>query len=134
MASMCRFLSCLSLLVAAGCFDDTTPSAFVPADAGPGGNHPQDGGQGAYDGSLLGDGGGPVTFPCGPSICPAQTYCVIALTDAGAETSEACYPLLSCAAGDCSCIQNVVQTSYCPGGHVTCKGTAIAGVVTTCAP
>jgi hypothetical protein len=133
MASMRHALPCLALLAAAGCFDDTTPSSFAAADAGPDGARAGDGGA-SYDGSLLGDGGGLATFPCGPTSCPSATYCVIDVSDAGAETNEACYPLLSCAAGDCSCIQNVVQTSYCAGGHVTCKGTATAGVVTTCAP
>lgn len=126
-------LACLALLPgAAGCFDDTTPSSFSPADAGADGARPPTEDGGSYDGNLLGDGGGPTTFPCGPSVCPSSTYCLIELTDAGAETYESCYPLLSCAAGDCSCVENVVQTSYCPGGHVTCN--AAAGVVTTCTP
>ncbi len=131
---MRRALGLLALLAAAGCFDDTTPSSFVPADAG-GDSARAMGEGGSYDGSLLGDGGGSTTFPCGPTSCPSATYCVIDVNDAGAETYETCYPLLSCKADDCMCIQNVVQTSYCPGGHVTCKVTPpSSGAVTTCSP
>lgn len=110
---MHRGLGLLAFLAAAGCFDDTTPSSFVP-DAGPDGSRPPADAGSGYDGSLLGDGGGVMTFPCGPTSCPSASYCVIDVSDAGAETYEACYPLLSCAADDCSCIQNVVQTSSAP--------------------
>jgi hypothetical protein len=131
---MTRLLLLSFLVALAGCFNDTVPSSFSPgdsdtdaaADGGRDGTAPSDAG------NLLGDGGGPRTFPCGPTSCPAQTYCLITLTDAGAETSESCYPPVQCDAGDCTCIAAVVASAYCPGGHVTCEATA--GIVTTCAP
>jgi hypothetical protein len=128
---MIRVLPSIALVVLAGCFDDTIPSSFTPADAAAEAARADAGP--LYDaGSLVGDGGGPTTFPCGPTFCPSSTYCIITVTDSGAETAEDCYPLLQCHAGDCACIAGVVATAYCPGGHVTCSATA--GVVTTCAP
>jgi hypothetical protein len=130
---MIRVLPSVALIAFAGCFDDSTPSTFTPEgnDAAVEGGRDDAAGP-PEAGSLVGDGGGPTTFPCGPTFCPSSTYCLITVTEAGAETAEDCYPLLQCAAGDCTCIAGVVAMAYCHGGHVACS--AKAGVVTTCAP
>ena len=128
---MARLLAPVALVALAGCFPGQPPSSFNSdgTDAGIEAGH-VDGG--AFpDGSFLGDGGGPTTFACGPTFCPSQTYCLITLSDGGAELQEDCYPPVMCDAGDCACIEGVVAGAYCPGGHVTC--TAGAGVIATCA-
>jgi hypothetical protein len=121
--------------VAGACTVSPPPSSFTPdgsdaaAEAGHG-----DGSTPFPDSSLLGDGGGPTTFPCGPTYCPSATYCLITLNDAGAELQETCYPreLDGCDAGNCACVSAVVASAYCPGGHVACTDTD--GIVVTCAP
>jgi hypothetical protein len=129
---MGRLLAPVALAWLAGCTVGQPPSAFNPegADAATDAGH-GDGGTVVPDGGLLGDGGGPTTFPCGATFCPSTTYCLITLSDGGAELQEDCYPP-ECDAGDCACISGVVASAYCQGGHVACTDTP--GVIVTCAP
>ena len=120
------------LVVSSACFDQTIPSSFTAADAAPEARPPTEGGTPLPDASLLGDGAIPVTFFCGPIRCPGDTYCVLTEDDAGAELAQDCYPLLTCAAGDCACVSGVAGQAYCAGSRIGCTNTA--GVVVTCAP
>jgi hypothetical protein len=129
---MGRFLASMAFLALAGCVVGQPASSFTPegADAAAEASHGDAGN--VPETSLVGDGGGPQSFACGPTFCPTTTYCLITLTEAGAEAQEDCYPPVQCDAGDCACIEGVVAASYCDGGHVTC--TATTGVVATCTP
>src|ERR1700722_16328545 len=86
---MGRLLASVALAALAACTVGPPPSSFTPegADAAMEAGH-GDGGTPFPDSSLLGDGGGPTTFPCGPAACPSALYCLITLSDAGAELQE----------------------------------------------
>ncbi len=130
---MGRLFAPVMLVVLAGCTVGPPASSFNPegSDAATEAGHGE-GGPLFPDGSLLGDGGGPTTFPCGPAACPSALYCVITLSDAGAELKEDCYPPECDSGDDCACISAVAASAYCPGGHVACTQTD--GIVVTCAP
>jgi hypothetical protein len=119
----------------AGCFDDSVPSTFGNGgdDAGGDANagDAAHGGAGSDAGNLLGDGAS-AAFTCGVGECPKTTYCLLAYGDAGVETTQACYPLLQCAAGDCACVTTVAASAYCAGDHLACA--VSGGVVVTCKP